>query len=95
MWIQDKYGTAVNSRHIMTIRCDSERKPFRVDAWLADYEGAADNCYYLCEFETREEAKEYINNLVAVLNVGDGQLGAELTPSGWKSSVMQIMKGKE
>ena len=66
MWIQDKYGSAVNSRHIMTIRCDSEKKPFRVDAWLCDYEGEA--CYYLDEFETREEAKAYINKMVAILN---------------------------
>lgn len=95
MWIQDKYGTAINSRHIMTIRCDSQVKPFRVDAWLCDYEGEDDNRYFLCDFETLNEAKEYINNLVVVLNVGDGQLGAELTPSGWRSGVMQIMQSKE
>lgn len=74
MWIQDKYGTAINSRHIITIRCDSEVKPFRVDAWLCDYEGDADNRYYLNEFETRAEAKEYINTMVAYLNFTEGKL---------------------
>ena len=79
MWIQDKYGTAINSRHIITIRCDSEVKPFRVDAWLCDYEGDADNCYYLNEFETRAEAKEYINRMVTHLNFAEGKLKLSLT----------------
>lgn len=92
MWIQDKYGTAINSRHIITIRCDSEVKPFRVDAWLCDYEGDADNCYYLDEFETREEAKEYIKNLAMMLNFADNPIAIEKTTSGWESYMDMLFR---
>ena len=71
MWLQNKFGHAINSDHIISMRYDSEKAPFVVYAWTPDYNGECDNAFYLSEFETREEAKAYITSFVKFLNTGE------------------------
>ena len=71
MWIKNKFGHAVNSQHLISIRCDDEKSPFRVYAWCPDYAGECDNAFYLNEFDTRAEAKQYIADFVRFLNTGE------------------------
>ncbi len=68
MWILDKWGNAINADLLTVFRCDSEKAPFQVTAWLADLGGDGGSCFTLAEFETRAEAKDYIKNRVRELN---------------------------
>ena len=67
MWILDKYGAAINLEKMIILRCDSEHAPFRVEAW-AELDENDDRFFFLADFETRDEAKAYIADLVKKMN---------------------------